>query len=77
MIEYLFAVIIVKFFFTFSKSTYTFYRLRILLLDGARIKFRDPFFYNGNKKDQHFCTLLDKGLKRQEIRIDCEEFEKR
>ena len=30
--------------------------------------------YNGNKKDQHFCTLLDKKLKRQEIRIDCAEF---
>lgn len=33
--------------------------------------------YNGNKKDNHFCTLLDKKLKRQEIRIDCGEFEEK
>lgn len=32
-------------------------------------------YYNGNKKDAHFCKLLEKKLLSQEIRLDCPEFE--
>lgn len=31
--------------------------------------------YQGNKKDQHFCTLLKQTLQQQELRLDCPEFE--
>ncbi len=31
--------------------------------------------YQGDKSTQHFCTLLDKDLKKHEIRLDCAEFE--
>ena len=29
--------------------------------------------YNGNKKNKHFCNLLNQKLKSQEIRLDCKE----
>ena len=32
-------------------------------------------YYGGNKKDNHFCHLLNRKLKQQDIRIDCQEFE--
>lgn len=31
--------------------------------------------YRGNKDDVHYCTLLEKELKSQEIRLDCNEYE--
>lgn len=33
--------------------------------------------YKGNKSNKHFCTLLDKDLRNQEIRLDCAEFEEK
>ena len=32
-------------------------------------------FYDGNKKNQHFCNFLNTKLMSQEIRLDCGEFE--
>ena len=32
-------------------------------------------YYKGDKKDTHFCSLLDKKLAGPEIRLDCPEFE--
>lgn len=32
-------------------------------------------FYNGNRKDIHYCNFLKSELKKQEIRLDCNEFE--
>ena len=31
--------------------------------------------YSGDKKSKHYCNLLKSKLKKQEIRIDCNEFE--
>lgn len=33
--------------------------------------------YDGNKKDQHFCKLLNEKLKSHELRLDCGEFEEK
>ena len=32
-------------------------------------------YYQGDKKSQHFCSLLKERLKSQDIRLDCGEFE--
>lgn len=32
-------------------------------------------YYEGNKKNKHYCTLMKFSLKKQEIRLDCKEFE--
>ena len=32
-------------------------------------------FYQGNKTSTHYCKLLEKELKKHEIRLDCNEFE--
>ncbi len=32
-------------------------------------------YYNGDKKNNHYCNFLKSKLKRQEIRLDCNEFE--
>ena len=32
--------------------------------------------YSGDKKNSHYCNLLKSELKKQEIRLDCNEFEK-
>lgn len=34
-------------------------------------------YYKGNKKNSHFCNLLDKRLKNHDIELDCKEFEDR
>lgn len=31
--------------------------------------------YKGDKKNKHYCNLLESPLKKQEIRLDCNEFE--
>ncbi len=33
--------------------------------------------YQGDKKSQHFCSLLNEKLKSRDIRLDCKEFEKK
>ena len=33
-------------------------------------------YYSGDKKNSHYCSLLKSELKKQEIRLDCNEFEK-
>lgn len=32
-------------------------------------------YYKGDRKDSHYCNLLESELKKQEIRLDCNEFE--
>ncbi|MGB0984576.1 MAG: MarR family winged helix-turn-helix transcriptional regulator [Saprospiraceae bacterium] len=32
-------------------------------------------YYNGDRKDSHYCNLLKSELKKHEIRLDCNEFE--
>ena len=32
-------------------------------------------YYNGDKKNNHYCDFLKSDLKKQEIRLDCNEFE--
>ncbi len=32
-------------------------------------------YYGGDKMDNHYCNLMEKGLKTQEVRLDCHEFE--
>lgn len=32
-------------------------------------------YYSGDKKNSHYCNLLQSKLKKQEIRLDCNEFE--
>ena len=34
-------------------------------------------YYSGDKKDKHYCNLMQSALKKQEIRLDCNEFEKK
>lgn len=32
-------------------------------------------FYSGNKKDSHYCNFLESELRKQDLRLDCNEFE--
>ena len=32
-------------------------------------------YYSGDKKEDHYCNLLKRNLKAQDIRLDCNEFE--
>ncbi len=32
-------------------------------------------YYSGNKKNRHYCNLLNSRLKKTDIRLDCKEFE--
>ena len=34
-------------------------------------------FYSGDQKNKHYCNFLQSELKKQEIRIDCSEFEEK
>ena len=34
-------------------------------------------YYKGDKKSHHYCNLIETKLKKQEIRLDCSEFEKK
>ena len=34
-------------------------------------------YYKGNKLNKHYCNLLGTALRRQEIRLDCNEFEQK
>ncbi len=61
-----------NFFHTLSKIIYQLHLKEIIQVQRTCFACSN---YSGNKKDEHHCTLLNKRLLSQEIRLDCDEFE--
>lgn len=56
----------------FSKLIYKLNQRDILQVQRTCFNCR---FYKGDKKSKHYCRLIESKLKKQEIRLDCNDFE--
>jgi len=57
---------------TITKLIFQLHQRGIIQVQRTCFKCR---YYSGDKENQHFCNFLNKKLERQEIRLDCKEFE--
>ena len=63
---------LVNAFDTISKLIYQLNQRGIIQVQRTCFKCK---YYRGNKKNKHYCSLMESTLKKHEIRLDCNEFE--
>ena len=65
---------LVSVFDTISKLIYKLNKQGVIQVQRTCFNCR---YYKGDKKSRHYCNLIESTLKKQEIRLDCPEFELR